>query len=75
MGGELVGYLKTIVIVPYGHRFRKHFSRIMGTATTLKQFFPMIETEVLNSLLDEADSFERLAAKNFQFHHHETGLR
>ncbi|KAF9050869.1 cytochrome P450 [Hymenopellis radicata] len=49
MGGELVGYSKTIVIMPYGHRFRtfrKHFSRIMGTATALKKFFPMVETEV-----------------------------
>ncbi|KAF8903420.1 hypothetical protein CPB85DRAFT_1226498, partial [Mucidula mucida] len=49
MGGELVGYSKTIVIMPYGNRFRtfrKHFSRIMGTALTLKRFLPMVESEM-----------------------------
>ncbi|KAF9050876.1 OrdA protein [Hymenopellis radicata] len=49
MGGELIGYSKTIVIMPYGNKFRtfrKHFSRVMGTTTTLKQFLPMVETEM-----------------------------
>lgn len=49
MGGELVGYSKTIVIMPYGNRFRtfrKHFSRIMGTPATLSRFLPMVETEI-----------------------------
>ncbi len=49
MGGELVGYSKTIVIMPYGAKFRtfrKHFSRVMGTTATLKQFLPMVEAEM-----------------------------
>ncbi|KAF8898320.1 cytochrome P450 [Mucidula mucida] len=49
MGGELVGYSKSIVIMPYGNRFRKfrkHFARIMGTPSILQQFLPMVETEI-----------------------------
>lgn len=48
MGGELVGYSKTIVIMPYGNKFRefrKHFARLMGTPSTLKQYLPMTEIE------------------------------
>lgn len=49
MGGELVGYSKTIVIMPYGDQFRtfrKHFSRIMGTTSALKPFLPIVDTEI-----------------------------
>ncbi|KAF9050853.1 cytochrome P450 [Hymenopellis radicata] len=49
MGGELVGYSKSIVIMPYGNRFRKfrkHFARIMGTPSILQQFLPIVETEI-----------------------------
>lgn len=48
MAGELVGYSKTLVLVPYGQRlrnYRRHVSRMIGSPGTLSQFHPMIEAE------------------------------
>lgn len=48
MGGELVGYSKTLVLVPYGTRFRnyrKHISKMIGSPGAMSKFQPMEEAE------------------------------
>ncbi|KAJ3755986.1 cytochrome P450 [Lentinula raphanica] len=48
MAGELVGYSKTLVLVPYGQRlrnYRRYVSRMIGSPSALSQFHPMIERE------------------------------
>ncbi|KAH0579388.1 hypothetical protein H2248_003528 [Termitomyces sp. 'cryptogamus'] len=48
MGGELVGYKDTLVLTPYGPRFRtfrKHFARHFGTPACVDQHHPVIEYE------------------------------
>ena len=47
MGGELVGYSQTLVLIPYGQRFRtyrKHFSRYLG-AQPIQNLYPLVEHE------------------------------
>lgn len=48
MGGELVGWVKTVVLTQYGDRFRairKMMHGVMGTRSALELFAPMIELE------------------------------
>ncbi|KAG6846261.1 hypothetical protein H0H93_014995, partial [Arthromyces matolae] len=48
MGGELVGYEDTLVLTPYGprfRRFRKHFSRLLGTPAIMERHNPTVEHE------------------------------
>ncbi|KAG6895744.1 hypothetical protein C0992_012888 [Termitomyces sp. T32_za158] len=48
MGGELVGYKDTLVLTPYGprfRRFRKHFARHLGTPTIMNQHNQLVEYE------------------------------
>lgn len=48
MGGKLVGYDQTLVLIEYGTRFRtyrKHFSRYLGTPKTVEALHPLIDTE------------------------------
>ncbi|KAF9463769.1 cytochrome P450 [Collybia nuda] len=48
MGGELVGYSETLVLIPYGPRFRayrKHLSRFMGTPVAMERHIPLVEHE------------------------------
>lgn len=48
MGGELLGYSQTLVLMAYGSRFRtyrKHFSRYIGSPKPIQQLFPLIEQE------------------------------
>lgn len=48
MGGELVGYSETLVLIPYGTRFRtyrKHLSRFMGTPVAMERHLPLVEHE------------------------------
>ncbi|KAE9406913.1 cytochrome P450 [Gymnopus androsaceus JB14] len=48
MAGELVGYSKTLVLVPYGQRFRnyrRHVSKMIGSPNAMVQFLPMEEAE------------------------------
>jgi len=47
MGGELVGWKNTLVLLPYGDRFRRSrrlFHRAIGNAP-MKQFLPLEELE------------------------------
>ena len=53
MGGELVGWKNTLVLLPYGDRFRRFrrlFHRAIGSPATLKQFIPLEELETHNFL-------------------------
>lgn len=48
MGGELLGYSETLVLIAYGSRFRtyrKHFSRYIGNSKPIQQLYPLIEHE------------------------------
>ncbi|KAJ7440250.1 cytochrome P450 [Mycena latifolia] len=48
MAGELLGYDQTLVLLPYGARFRtfrKHFARLIGTAGALRHYVPLVEAE------------------------------
>lgn len=48
MGGELVGYKDTLVLAPYGPRFRtfrKLFAQYLGTPTIVEQHNSIVEYE------------------------------
>ncbi|KAJ7097381.1 cytochrome P450 [Mycena epipterygia] len=48
MAGELVGYDQTLVLMPYGPRFRtfrKHFAKLIGNPGAMRQFVPLVEAE------------------------------
>ncbi|KAF8625149.1 hypothetical protein AX17_006927 [Amanita inopinata Kibby_2008] len=49
MGGELMGYCDTLVLLPYGNRFRtyrKHFARVIGGVAAIERIHPMLESRV-----------------------------
>ena len=48
MAGELVGWKHTLVLLPYGDRFRRYrrlFHRLIGSQAVVKRFFPGEELE------------------------------
>ena len=48
MGGELVGYSETLVLMRYGARFRtyrKYFSHYVGSPKPIQKLYPLIEHE------------------------------
>jgi cytochrome P450 len=48
MGGELVGWKNTLVLLPYGDRFRnsrKLFHRLIGSHSAMQRFLPIEEVE------------------------------
>ncbi|KAJ7937382.1 cytochrome P450 [Mycena leptocephala] len=48
MGGELVGWKNTLVLLPYGDRFRRFrrlFHNIIGSRAAIRQFLPIEELE------------------------------
>ncbi|PFH52584.1 hypothetical protein AMATHDRAFT_74066 [Amanita thiersii Skay4041] len=48
MGGELVGWKNTLVLLPYGDRFRRYrrlFHSLVGSHATIKKFIPVEELE------------------------------
>jgi hypothetical protein len=48
MGGELVGWKDTLVLLPYGHRFRnyrKMFHKVIGTSEAMSKFHHIEEME------------------------------
>lgn len=47
MGGELVGYNETLVLIPYGERFRRYrkdIAKLIGGVAQMREFHPLIET-------------------------------
>lgn len=61
MGGELVGWKDTLVLVPYGDRFRnyrKFFHQVIGSNSSVSLFYPIEELEThrfLKSVLKNPD--------------------
>ena len=61
MGGELVGWKDTLVLIPYGDRFRnyrKFFHQVIGTSASMSLFYPVEELETrrfLKSVLKHPD--------------------
>jgi hypothetical protein len=48
MGGELVGWKNTLVLLPYGDRFReyrKNFARVIGSRAAMNTYHPVEEME------------------------------
>jgi len=66
MGGELVGYSDTLVLLRYGPRFRtyrRHISRYMGPNKPIQSLHPFIEQETrrfLKGVLRNNDLNENL---------------
>ncbi|PPR02448.1 hypothetical protein CVT24_001997 [Panaeolus cyanescens] len=64
MGGELVGWKNTLVLLPYGDRFRRYrrlFYRLIGTHASVKRFHPSSELEARAFLRRLVVSPEQLA--------------
>jgi hypothetical protein len=61
MGGELVGWKNTLVMIPYGERFRnyrKFFHQTIGSHSSMSLFYPVEELETsrfLKALLKNPD--------------------
>lgn len=46
MGGELLGYSETLVLLPYGDRFRtyrKNIAQFLGGTAQVREWYPLIE--------------------------------
>jgi len=64
MGGELVGWKNTLVLLPYGDRFRnyrKMFHQVIGTPAAMAAFHPIEEDETHKFLKRVLKSPEDLA--------------
>ena len=64
MGGELVGYSKTLVLVPYGERFRnyrRYISRMIGTPKSAATFSSLEEIEMHKFLKRVAENPSELS--------------
>jgi cytochrome P450 len=63
MGGELVGYNETLVLLRYGPRFRtyrKHISRHFGQGKPIQAIQPVIEQETGRFLKRVMENYENL---------------
>ncbi|KAJ3821601.1 cytochrome P450 [Lentinula raphanica] len=64
MGGELCGWKNTLVLLPYGDRFkrfRKLFHNLIGSQAIMRQYFPAQELEskkFLRKVLAEPDDLQ-----------------
>jgi len=66
MGGELCGWKNTLVLLPYGNRFRNYrrfAHQLFGNATTMKSFHPVEEVETHRFL-------KRLLSRPAEFSEH-----
>lgn len=49
MGGELIGWKNTLVLLPYGERFRRFrrlFHQLIGSHSSMQRFLPIEEQEI-----------------------------
>jgi len=63
MGGELVGYNETLVLIPYGDRFRtyrKHFARMVGGTVNIEKVQDVLVQKVHRFLRQMLSSPESL---------------
>ncbi|KAJ7283455.1 cytochrome P450 [Mycena rebaudengoi] len=69
MGGELVGWKNTLVLLPYGDRFRRFrrlFHNIIGSRAAIKQFLPVQDVEArrfLRRVLAKPDDLSKHVRK------------
>jgi cytochrome P450 len=69
MGGELVGWKDTLILLRYGKRFRdsrRMSHKLFGSHSTMKQFLPMLEQETrksLGRLMRKPEGFAEVARK------------
>ncbi|KAF7313515.1 hypothetical protein HMN09_00507400 [Mycena chlorophos] len=74
MGGELVGWKNSLVLLPYGDRFRRFrrlFHSIIGSRTAMKQFHPTEELETrrfLRRVLAKPDDLSKHIRKQVFIH-------
>jgi hypothetical protein len=64
VGGTLAGFDNALPLVQYGDRMRKerkHFHQLFGTQAAIKQFIPLISTEVHNLLRNIVSNPDGLA--------------
>jgi len=72
MGGELVGWKNTLVLLPYGARFRRFrrlFHSLIGTQSMIKRFYPGQELETrkfLRRILAKPDDLSAHVRKYVQ---------
>jgi len=65
MGGELVGWKNTLVLLQYGNRFRRYrrlFHKLIGSQAAMKAFLPIEELEARRFLRRVLMKPEDLAA-------------
>lgn len=73
MGGELIGWKNTLVLLPYGARFRRFrrlFHSVIGTQSMIKRFYPGSELETrkfLRRILAKPDDLSAHIRKYVQF--------
>ncbi|KIK65636.1 hypothetical protein GYMLUDRAFT_240140 [Collybiopsis luxurians FD-317 M1] len=69
MAGELCGWKNTLVLLPYGDRFkrfRRLFHNLIGSQATMRKFYPAEELETkkfLRRILAEPDQLQRHVRK------------
>jgi hypothetical protein len=65
MAGELVGWRDTLVLLPYGDRFRRYrrfFHKLIGSVAAMKQFHPVEEAEARRFICQVLDCPNKLSA-------------
>src|SRR5260221_12754612 len=74
MAGELVGWKNTLVLLPYGDRFRRYrrlFHSLIGTQSMIKRFYPSEESEArkfLRRILAKPDDLAAHVRKYVSIH-------
>ncbi|KAH9947304.1 cytochrome P450 [Amylocystis lapponica] len=69
MGGKMVGWDRTLVLLPYGNRWREYrriFSSTIGTRRSIQSHIPLLETETqrfLGRLLRQPDGLTQQVRK------------
>jgi hypothetical protein len=65
MAGELIGWKNSLILLPYGERFRKHrkyFRQLIGNIASASLFYPVEELETHLFLKRVAENPDDLAA-------------
>jgi len=79
MAGELVGWKNTLVLLPYGDRFRRYrrlFHSLIGTQSMIKRFYPSEESEArkfLRRILAKPDDLAAHVRKYVSIYSSEDG--
>ncbi|KAH9927106.1 cytochrome P450 [Epithele typhae] len=63
MGGELVGWNRTLVLLPYGNNFREYrrlIFQLIGSRKNMERFQPIVDNATRDFVLDLAQTPEKL---------------